>query len=93
MGVIDENMREALILQGVDPDGATNLVAAVYAAFTKAMSGDINALNSLIKLMGEDNDTARLKLEQTAAKEAKTVNSDTGKLTELIQGLQDDIHE
>ena len=93
MGVYDDEVRELLAENGLDPDGVTNLVAATYAAFAAAIGGDIRAFNSLIRLMGEDNDTARLKLEQAEAKREKAAALSTGKLTDLIEGLQqDDIH-
>lgn len=86
----------ALAKFGIAPESIDNQNAIVVAMVIEAMSGNVKAFNAIRNVIGEDNDTEHLKLQQKELKmkEAKQDGtSGDGKLSELIKGLKDDLHE
>ena len=71
--------------------------AAVVAAMVReAANGNTKAFNAIVDLIGEGSSGERVKLQkkQVALQEKKQESTGTdGKLTELIEGLKNDIHE
>lgn len=73
---------------GIDPKNIDNRAALVAALFAKAASGDVAAFREIRNLIGEDNDTERLKLQKKLALEKK--QGDDGMLSEVLAALKDD---
>lgn len=94
--VNDIGQWNAISALGVDPADIDNQTAIVCALMARALSGDVAAFREIRSLIGEDNDAERVKLQkkQVALQEKKQESTGTdGKLTELIEGLKNDIHE
>ena len=71
--VQDTDKWNAISAIGVDPADIDNQTAIVCALMSRAMAGDVAAFKEIRSLLGEDNDTERVKLQkkQLAMQEKK----------------------
>lgn len=87
--VCDTDVWNMIAAMGVDPDKIDNTQALVVALFRKALiGGDVAAFKEIRSLMGEDNDTERLKLQKKQTREKN--RSDDGMLSEVLAALRND---
>lgn len=82
---------------GIEPEQMDNQTALLAAVLAKGIkTGDFRTMQAVASLIGEDNEAERLKLQkkQVTLQEKKQDGAGgDGKITELIEGLKDDIHE
>lgn len=93
--ITDVDIYSQTAAMGVDVNDLTHQ-SAIVAAMVKRVeeTGDPKAFALILELMGEDTNSQRLKLQkQELAQKKKASEGSDGKLTELIEGLKDDLHE
>ena len=93
--IMDVDIYNQTAAMGVDVSDLTHQ-SAIVAAMVKRVeeTGDPKAFALILELMGEDTNSQRLKLQkQELAQKKKASEGSDGKLTELIEGLKDDLHE
>lgn len=93
--ITDVDIYNQTAAMGVDANDLTHQ-SAIVAAMVKRVeeTGDPKAFALILELMGEDTNSQRLKLQkQELAQKKKASEGSDGKLTELIEGLKDDLHE
>lgn len=93
--ITDVDIYNQTAAMGVDVNDLTHQ-SAIVAAMVKRVeeTGDPKAFALILELMGEDTNSQRLKLQkQELAQKKKASEGSDGKVTELIEGLKDDLHE
>jgi division protein CdvB (Snf7/Vps24/ESCRT-III family) len=86
-----DQLDEVLARAGVDIEDRDNSTAMMMSMLLAALNGDVQAAKFIRDVIGEDNDTARLKLQQREAK-LKFAPSDSGNEKEksaLFNALKD----
>ena len=94
--VVSDEIYNSAAEMGVNVMDMTYQAAIMAALIRKAASGDVAAIKEVRSIVGEDNDTELLKLkkQEMKLKEQKQESGETdGAMTELIEGLKDDLHE
>ena len=85
--VQDTDTWNALSVLGVEPEQMDNQTALLAAVLVKAIrTGDFRAMQAIAAVIGEDNDTERLKLQKKQARE----KGDDGMLAEVLAALRND---
>lgn len=87
--VQDMDTWNALSEMGVEPGQMDNQTALLAAVLIRGIrTGDVKAMQAIAAVIGEDNDTERLKLQKKQALEKK--QSDDGMLSEVLAALRND---
>lgn len=89
--VLDADTWNALAALGVEPDQMDNQTALLAAVLVKGIrTGDFRTMQAVLAVIGEDNDTERLKLQKKQAAALEKSKNDDGVLAEIIEALKSD---
>ena len=91
--ITDTDIYNQTAAMGVAVDDLNYQSAIVAAMVMQAANGNVKAFAQIRNLIGEDTDSERLKLQKQELAQKKKTEGGDGKLTELIEGLKNDLHE